>query len=393
MRSSPQTPAPDCLLLRGGRIVHRDRILRGDVLARHGTVVSVGDVPTPEGARVFDVSDLLVAPGFVDLQTNGAGGIDVTTEPGRLWELGEHLTRQGVTTFVPTIVSCPSSTLRHAQRTVMGQPPKGYRGARVLGLHLEGPMLAPARRGAHPADHLRVPSADLIADWAPHTGVRMATLAPELPGAPQAIRTLHQRGIIVAAGHSEATSEQAQQAFGNGVRLGTHLYNAMAPLRAREPGLVGALLTHADAYVSLIADGVHVAPTAMRLAWQAKGPDRTILITDAMAAAGMGDGCYRLGAQTVHVDGRRAVLDDGTLAGSVLLLDDAVRYLCATTGCAVPEAIATVTSTPARLLGAQNIGRIAVGQPADLTVLTPDLHVVATIVAGQPVHSTPEVTA
>jgi N-acetylglucosamine-6-phosphate deacetylase len=213
------------------------------------------------------------------------------------------------------------------------------------------------------------------------------TLAPELPGALDLVAALTARGVLVSAGHSAATFEQAKAGVDAGIRYGTHLFNAMPALQHREPGLPGALLTDARATVGLIADGVHTHPAIVSLAWQALGPRRLNLVTDAMAALGMPAGTHRLGDFDVEVDATSARLADGTLAGSILSLDQALRNLVSMTGCSLEEALATVTSTAARAIGVDaERGTLARGAAADVVLLTPDLRVRTTIVAGEIVY-------
>jgi N-acetylglucosamine-6-phosphate deacetylase len=364
----------------------------GAVLIEGQRLAAVGEanhVPCPPGARVMEAAGLLLAPGFIDLQLNGAFGCDFTAGPESIWAVGARLPQHGVAAFLPTIVTSPLERVAAAQRVLRDGPPAGYAGAAPLGLHLEGPFLNPARRGAHHPAHLRPPSAAAIADWSPENGVRLVTLAPELPGALDVVRTLRGRGVIVGAGHSLADAAEARAGLDAGITYGTHLFNAMPPLDHRAPGLAGVLLADERATVGLIADGVHLHPDVVTLAWRAKGPRRVNLVTDAMAALGMPPGRYRLGDFDVTVDANSARLDDGRLAGSLLRLDQAVRNLFAFTGCAPGEALRAVTAVPAGVLGlADERGQVAPGCVADLTVLTPDWRVAATIVGGQIVYST-----
>jgi N-acetylglucosamine-6-phosphate deacetylase len=354
-----------------------------DVLVRDGVVVEVGpSVTVPPGASVVDASGLLVAPGFIDLQLNGAHAIDLTEEPERLWEVAASLPRYGVTAFLPTIVTSPRDVPGRALAT-LARRPDGFTGAEPLGLHFEGPMLNPDRRGAHPSSLLRSPSPSVIWGWSRSAGVAMVTLAPELPGALEVIRTLVAGGVVVSAGHTAATTVQMEEAIDAGVASVTHLFNGMVPFAHREPGPAGVALADPRLTVGLIADGIHVHPTAVAAAWRALGPDRLSLVTDAVAALGLPAGPSRVGGQDVLLDETGVRLPDGTLAGSALSLDQAVRNLVAFTGCEGHDAIATVTATPARLLGLHDVGSLAVGARADLVLLTPGLDVVATVVSGQ----------
>lgn len=342
--------------------------------------------PAPCDEETFDAQGLILAPGFVDLQINGAFGHDFTRDPAAIWHVASQLPRYGVTTFLPTIITSPPAAIAAAQQALQ-QPPAAFQGAHPLGLHLEGPFLNPQKKGAHDAAHLCAPRPALIAGWSPQSGVRLVTLAPELPGALDLVSRLVHDGIVISAGHSMATLEEGQAALNAGVRYGTHLFNAMPPLHHRQPGLAAALLADERATVGLIADGVHVHPALVALFWRLLGPARLTLVTDAIAALGVGPGTFTLGNQAVTVRDGRATLPDGTLAGSALSLDAAVRNLRQITGCSLSDAVHTVTSTPAKLLNLSQKGAIVPGADADLVLLTPDLHVAATFVAGKMVYN------
>jgi N-acetylglucosamine-6-phosphate deacetylase len=256
-------------------------------------------------------------------------------------------------------------------------------GAVPLGLHLEGPMLSPVRRGAHPADLLRGPDRALIDGWSAERGVLLATLAPELPGALDAIRALADRGVVVSIGHTDCSAADFAAAVAAGARYVTHLFNAMRPFGHRDPGPIGAALADDTVVVGLICDGIHVDPVAVRMAWRALGADRLNLVTDAVAVLGSEPRASRLGSVDVTVDGGAVLTAEGVLAGSALALDQAVRNLIGFTGCSVPDAVGTVTATPARLLGRADRGRLVPGARGDVTVLDADLSVALTIVGGE----------
>jgi N-acetylglucosamine-6-phosphate deacetylase len=290
-----------------------------------------------------------------------------------------------VTSFVPTIITC-----RDDQRVAALTWWAGRDGARAaapgavpLGLHFEGPMLSSVRRGAHPAGLLRGPDPALIDGWSAERGVVMVTLAPELAGALDAVRVLAGRGVVVSIGHTDCSPAEFAGAVAAGARYVTHLFNAMRPFGHRDPGPVGAALADDTVVAGLICDGIHVDPVAVRMAWRALGPDRLNLVTDAVAVLGSEGGASRLGAVEVTVDGGAVLTADGVLAGSALALDQAVRNLIAFTGCSVPDAVGTVTSTPAQLLGLDDRGRLAPGARGDVTVLDGDFSVAVTIVGGE----------
>jgi N-acetylglucosamine-6-phosphate deacetylase len=365
-----------------------ERVGPTDVAIDGGRIREIGKGLHVPGSQRLEASGLLLVPGFVELQINGAFGMDFTSDPASIWPVAARLPCYGVTSFLPTIVTSPLETIAAAQSVALGGMPAGFRGAVPLGLHVEGPFLNPERKGAHRAEYLRPPSLQEYAGVSRAQGVRLVTLAPELPGALPVIVELVGRGVVVSAGHSMATLQQARRAFAGGVSYGTHLFNAMAPLHQFEPGLPGALLAEPGMRFGLIPDGIHVHPTLVDLVWKLSGPGRMTLVTDAMAALGMPPGVYQLGEkQAVYVDDTSARLSNGNLAGSILPHDAALRNLMAFTGCSLGEALTCLTSTPAALLGlADEIGQVAPGQQANLVLLMPDLHVAKTLVAGEIVY-------
>jgi N-acetylglucosamine-6-phosphate deacetylase len=366
-----------------------ETIERGALLASDGIITAIGnedEIPCPTGAQPFDAEGLILSPGFIDLQINGAFGMDFTTHPETIWQVGERLIQFGVTSFLPTIVSSPLETIRQAQAVLQIGPPTDYHGARVIGLHLEGPYINPERRGAHNPAYISLPDQGVYKQWSPANHVRLVTLAPELVGSIPAIQTLFRNGVAVSAGHSQATLSQAQAGFDAGIRYGTHLFNAMPPLDHRQPGLVGALLGNPVSISGMVIDGIHLHPVMVSLAWTILGAQRTNLVTDAMAALGMPQGKYQLGDRTVFVDSSTARLEDGRLAGSLLSLDQALRNLIAFTGCSLPDALHTVTQGPAHLLHLEiSLGSLTIGSKADLVLLTPENHVVRVWINGQPI--------
>lgn len=349
---------------------------------RIAAVGPVGETPCPHGAQVLDATGLILAPGFIDLQFNGAFGKDFTADPAAIWPVATALPRYGVTSFLPTLITSPLDRVTSAQEVLMDSPDAGWSGAIPLGLHLEGPFLNPKKKGAHNPSYLRRPDLGAIAGWSADNNVRLVTLAPELPGALDMVEALVGRGVVVSAGHSMATWEEATAGFDAGIRYGTHLFNAMPPLNHREPGLPGALLTDPRPVVGFINDGIHTHLSIIDLAWRALGP-RLNLVTDAMAALGVPPGVHLLGDFDVYVDEISCRLADGTLAGSILGMDAALRNLLAWTDCSLSQALATITTTPADLLGlSRERGRIAPGHLADLVLLTSDLRVRMTWVEG-----------
>jgi N-acetylglucosamine-6-phosphate deacetylase len=365
------------------------QVAEAAIFIEHGLITKVTPGLEP-GADVL-VSEGVIAPGFLELQINGAYGADFTTDPSTIVAASARLPATGVTAFLPTIITSPFDDyprrLNEARQAV-----REARGAEVLGLHLEGPYLSPHRPGAHERTLLRPIDVDEILAWAAPDIVRIVTLAAELPGAAPAIRALRARGILVSVGHSNASYEEAIAAFDIGIAWGTHLYNAMSPLGHREPGLMGALLV-GPVPVGLIADDVHSHPAMVKLAYRCKGAEGIAIVTDAMEAMGMAPGTYRLADRTVEVDSKTARLVDGTLAGSILTTDAGVRNMVAFTGCAQTEALAMASATPARVLALARNGNpplrkgcITAGYDADLVILDNAGRVVETWAKGERVY-------
>ena len=344
-------------------------------------VVDPRDGELPARRREFGG---LLSPGFVDLQVNGAFGSDVGVHAGALEAISRALPRTGVTAYLPTAISW--SLDRYAGLFEAIEQAGAARGARILGAHLEGPFLAPSRAGAHDPANLRPVDTDVLAELLASGLVRVMTLAPELPGALDAIGLIVAAGAVASAGHTDATHDEVVRAADAGLTLGTHLFNAMSPLHHREPGAVGALLSDGRLRTGIIADGVHVDPAAVRIAYAAKGADGLALVTDAMQAAGMPDGAYALSGRPVQVSGGVARLDDGTLAGATVTMDEAIRRAAGFLGVGVEAVIPMATRTPARVLGLDRLGEIAPGAEADLVLLGADGVVAETLVAGETVY-------
>ena len=344
-------------------------LLPGDVEVVDGRIARVG--LSGSGGRG------LAVPGFIDLQVNGFGGIDfLDADSDGYRRAGAALLESGVTAYLPTLITSPEEQVLAAMREV----PTDESRPRILGMHLEGPFLSPTRLGTHEASGRRDPDPALLERLLDAGPVRLMTLAPELPGAGELIDRLLERGVVVSLGHSDATAEQANAAFDRGARAVTHLFNAMRPFLHRDPGIAGAALARDDVVVSIILDGIHLAPETARVAWRAAA-GRLALVTDAITAAGVADGAYSFGNFDVLVHEGTVRGPDGVLAGSVLTMIEAVRNLHAL-GAPLEAAVAAATSTPARVLGEPDLGRLGVGLPADLVVLDDELEIERVLVAG-----------
>jgi len=345
-------------------------LLRGDIEIVDGEIAEVGLAPGRRGA--------IGVPGFIDMQVNGFAGVDfLTAAPEDYRTAGEALLQSGVTSFQPTFITAPEERLLDALRAV----PVEEIGPRLLGVHLEGPFLAPERLGTHPSDARCDPDVDLLERLLAAASVTQMTLAPELPGAYALIERLVSRGIVVSAGHTNATADEASRAFDVGVSTVTHVFNAMRPFRPRDPGVAGAALVRDDIVVQMILDGHHLAEETARMVWAcARG--RVALVTDAIAGAAAGRGTYRLGSVEIAVEDGVPTREDGTLAGTVLTMIDAVRNLHAL-GAELVEAVDAATAVPARVLRRPDLGVLTVGGVADVVVLDDRLEVTDVLRGGE----------
>lgn len=375
---APQEEFTDCVMtVEEGRVTgisHRD------------------EAHIPPGAADFVASGLTIIPGFVDVHIHGAGGRDVMEgTPEALDRITATVARFGTTSMVATTVTAPveatCKSLESIANYIRAQKPAAERtrfGAEILGIHLEGPFIAHARRGVHPPDSIAVPSEAVLKKFleAADGTVRMITIAPEVPGAMELIGAATAAGLVVGLGHTDATFEQARAAIHAGAKHGVHVFNAMRPFNHRDPGVIAAILTDSDVTAEIIADGVHVAAPALQVLIGTKGFDTVIAISDGISATGMPDGKYRLGELEVDVKDGVARNAEGNLAGSTLTLDRALRNLV---GLGVPfvDAVRMATILPARRLGlAGKKGILVVGADADLVALTPEMKIAGIMTCG-----------
>lgn len=360
------------------------------LVVEDGVIAEIGQrssTSLPSG-DVLDFPDATLMPALFDVHIHGSAGHDVMEgTPQALGTIGGFLGRHGVGAYLATTVTADLDvTLRSLERLAV-ELPRPQLGAQPVGIHLEGPFLSPHKRGAHPERLLQTPSAQLLDRmWQAAEGqVRLLTIAPELPGADATIARAVELGIRVSLGHSNATLAEARRGVELGAASATHTFNAMRSFDHREPGLVGEVLTNNGLFAELICDGLHVEPTAVRIYWKMKGRDRAILITDAMSAAGMPDGPYKLGELDVRVEGGRCLIEENTLAGSTLTLDAGLRNFAQFTGAALSEVFPLATRNPARMLGLEDrIGEIAVGRSADFILLSAGRTVVQSFLRGEP---------
>lgn len=348
----------------------RGELVPGDVEIDDGVVVDVGLAGGSRGR--------VAVPGFVDLQVNGFGGVDFLAASTEDYaRAGEALLQTGVTAYQPTFITAAESTIVEALRAL----PVGGTRPRIVGAHLEGPFLSPQRPGTHPIEHLRDPDVDLLERLLEPRRVTEMTVAPELPDAGLVIGRLLERGVVVSAGHTNATADEAHGAFDSGVSTVTHLFNAMRPFRSRDPGVAGVALTRSDVFIQMIVDGYHLSDETVLLVWAAAG-GRTALVTDATAGAPNGDGIYQLGDVEIEITDGPPTREDGVLAGTVLTMIDAVRNVHAL-GIPFEDAVGAATTVPARILSRPDLGVLEPGGPADIVVLDDRLDILDVLCAGE----------
>lgn len=378
-------------VLTGARILTPDdEIEDGGVIVEDGRIAEVAaGLSAPVGAEVVDLRGLTLAPGFIDIHVHGGGGFSLATrdaEEARSY--ARWVVVHGVTSFVASIVGETPEDGEAALRAIAEVGP-AEGGAELLGAHLEGPFVSPERRGALPEGWLRPPDAALLGRLLEAAGgrLRLITLAPELPGAAAVLERAVRAGCVVAVGHSDATYEEARDAFARGARHLTHAFNAMRPFHHREPGPLGAALDTEGVTVELIADGVHVHRAAARMVVRTKGVDGVALVTDGVPPAGLSEGTFRIGGRGARLAEGRIALPDGTIAGSAATMDRVIRYVVEE-GIATPaQAVRMASTVPAGVVGlGGRKGRIARGYDADLVALDAELNVAMTWVAGRVAH-------
>jgi len=378
-------------VLTASRLLTPDPIIERPVVVIEDGIIaslaSLNDSPLPAGRHV-ELAESTLVPALFDVHIHGSGGHDVMEgTPSALNHIGNFLCRHGVGAYCATTVTAPLDSLLRSLSSLAELMSAPLDGARPVGIHLEGPFLSPHKRGAHVESQLLTPSVAIFDRlWQAAEGnIRVMTIAPELPGAEETIAHAAQLGVRVSLGHSDANAESARRGVLAGAVSATHTFNAMRRFDHREAGLLGEVLTNDQLFAEIICDGLHVDPTIIRLFWRAKGPERALLVTDAMAGTGMPDGIYRLGELEVRVKDGRCIIGQDTLAGSTLTLDRAVRIFAQFSGATLAQSVALATRNPARMTGLDaEIGKLAPGRSADIAVLSRTNEVVETFLRGEP---------
>lgn len=354
-------------------LIERDRIRAIDQLGNF-----------PQDIETLDAGGKWVTPGLIDIHVHGGAGSDTMDRGAKaLKAMSRFFATTGVTSFLPTTGAATNEDITASIQGVdaFAHPADG---ARVLGIHLEGPYLGYEHKGAQPEQHLREAQPDEYQPWLESGVVKLFTVAPDVEGVLALIETGRELGVRFAVGHTSATYDQMIQAIDHGLTQATHTFNGMPQLHHREPGVIGAILTDERVYAQVIADGVHIHPAVIKLLFIAKGVRRTVLITDAIRAAGAEDGRHTLGDQVIYVEDGIARTKSGSLAGSTLTMDQALENACQFTGQSLEDILPSATSVPAESLGLNHqIGTIAPGYLADLVILDDDFRPHLTIIGGQ----------
>ncbi|EEK87856.1 N-acetylglucosamine-6-phosphate deacetylase [Bacillus cereus] len=332
-----------------------------------------------ENETVFDATGKIVIPGMIDVHIHGGYDIDaMDANSDGLVTLGKEMLKEGVTTYFPTTMTQAPEAIEAALTAAKEAKEKG---AHFEYIHLEGPYVSKKRAGAQPLEHIVPANIEQFKQWQEASGnlIKLVTYAPEEEGALEFEQYLAETGVVGTMGHTDAIDGQLKN---RKITHATHLYNQMRGLHHREPGVVGHVLLNPDVMVEVITDGIHIHPDMVKLAYKLKGPKKVSVITDAMRAKGLEDGLYELGGQPVHVKDGSARLEDGTLAGSILKMDQAFRNVIEFTGCSIEDAVLMTSVNQAEEFGLNNKGALAVGKDADFVVMNEDLHVYDTVRLG-----------
>ncbi|MCX7796562.1 MAG: N-acetylglucosamine-6-phosphate deacetylase [bacterium] len=341
-----------------------------------------------ENVPIENLDDCFIVPGFIDIHTHGAVGYDVMDgNPEGIVKMAEFLASHGVTSFLPTTTTLDIESTLNAISAVERAIELNKNGAKIIGIHLEGPFINPKHKGAQNEKYIIEPTKEILETLTQSKLIKLVTIAPEISGAIPAIKFMRDKGIYVSLGHSDATYEDTIKAITAGATLITHLFNGMRPFHHREPGIIGAGIAEDSLNCQVIADGIHIHFSAIRLVYKAKGYRNIVLISDSMSATGLSDGEYELGGLKVTVRSGAPRLEDGRLAGSTLTLDNAIKNMVNKVLVPLPFAVEMASKVPAKSIGEASIGSLSYGNKADIVVLDRNFNVVRTYIDGRLVYS------
>lgn len=369
------------------------------IIIEKGKIIAITDkkedLTLLKNVEIIEAQNKFIVPGYIDIHVHGGGGSDVMDgEYEAIKQVATSHSRFGTTAFLPTTMTMTKDKIIKSLKSIHEARLKGTGTAEILGIHLEGPYINPEKKGAQKEEDIKKVSMEEFLEFNQASGnlIRLVTIAPEMPGAIDFIRWLHQQGIIVSVGHSNATYKQVQEGIQAGLSHVTHIFNAMRGLHHREPGVVGAALSSPKLIVEMIADGIHLHPIVLKMLTQIKESEKLVLITDAMRATGFKEGTYDLGGQEVIVTQGQAKLKNGTLAGSVLTMDKAVKNLVTKVGISLLNAVQMASYNPAKCLGIDDKkGSLELYKDADIVILNKNLEAELTMVAGKVVYRRKEI--
>ncbi len=380
-------------------ITETTTIPSGFLQVKNGKIVQIGrmsDYPTETEVEQFEFSPrFTLIPGMIDIHIHGGNGSDVMDGThSALANIAKSLPKEGVTSFLATTMTHRSDKIETTLKNTASYMKKQSRcEAEILGIHLEGPFISPHKAGAQPNNYILKPNVQLFKKWQSlaEGAIKVVTMAPEVENGIEFIKHLNELGVIISIGHSDASYQDVEQAIKVGATHVTHFYNAMSGMHHRDPGVVGAALANDQLFVELIVDGIHVHPEIVKLTYKAKQANQAnqiLLITDAMRATGLKDGCYELGGQSVNLIDGQPLLADGTLAGSTLTMNEAIKNMISYTGCSLQEIVVMTSENPAKRLNVfQRKGSIKEGKDADLVVLNDQKDVIMTVCRGEVTYS------
>jgi len=383
-----------------GTIITPFRLLEDRIIIiEKGKIIAITDkkedLTILKNVEIIEAQNKFIVPGYIDIHVHGGGGSDVMDgEYEAIKQVATIHSRFGTTAFLPTTMAMTKDKIIKSLKSIHEARLKGTGTAEILGIHLEGPYINPEKKGAQKEEDIKKVSVEEFLEFNQASGnlIRLVTIAPEMPGAIDFIRWLHQQGIIVSVGHSNATYKQVQEGIQAGLSHVTHIFNAMRGLHHREPGVVGAALSSPKLTVEVIADDIHVHPIVIKILIGVKEDKQVVLVTDAIRAAGINEGIYSLGGQKIIVKQGQARLTSGVLAGSVLTMDKAVKNLVTKVGISLPKAIQMASFNPAKCLGIDDKkGSLEINKDADIVILNKNLETELTMVAGKVVYRRKEI--